>query len=107
MEARCFFPGGMRTAVPRAAWAAAKARPLKPLSASRSRERGLAAPPEQVPDLRDRQQLGVGAGQRRTGAARDPDLPGQDQVVNQHVNVDEQVFSWQHGRTVSADKGLR
>src|SRR5512135_3104408 len=37
MAARCFLLGGTRTAVPRAAWDAAKARPLKPLSASRSR----------------------------------------------------------------------
>ncbi len=29
-------------------------------------------------------------------AVRDPDRPGKDQVVDQHVDVDEQVFSWQH-----------
>ena len=33
MAARCFLPGGTSTAVPRAAWEPAKARPLKPLSA--------------------------------------------------------------------------
>jgi hypothetical protein len=27
--------------------------------------------------------------------------------MNQHVDVDEQLFSWQHERTASADKGLR
>jgi hypothetical protein len=32
---------------------------------------------------------------------------GRDQVANQHVDVDEQVFSWEHGGTASADKGLR
>jgi hypothetical protein len=43
MAARSFLPGGTRTAVPRAAWAAAKPRPLKPLSASRSRGAGPAS----------------------------------------------------------------
>jgi hypothetical protein len=40
IAARCFLPGGTRTAVPRAACAAANALPLKPLSASRSRGAG-------------------------------------------------------------------
>ncbi len=40
IAACCFLPGGTRTAVPRAACAAANALPLKPLSASRSRGAG-------------------------------------------------------------------
>jgi hypothetical protein len=33
--------------------------------------------------------------------------PSEDQVMNQRVDVDEQLFSWQHERTAAADKGLR
>jgi hypothetical protein len=79
---------------------------VAPVPRDLGQEACLAAPAEQVPDLRDRQQLGIGAGRSRPRAARDDDRPGQDQVMNQHVDVDEQIFSWQHGRTASADKGL-
>lgn len=43
MASRCFLSGGTRTAVPRAAWPAAKPRPEKPLSASRPRGGGPAS----------------------------------------------------------------
>jgi hypothetical protein len=80
---------------------------VAPVAGDLGQECGLAAPPEQVPDLRDRQQLGIRSGRGGSRAARDPDRPGQDQVVDQHVDVDEQLFSWHHGRTASAGTGLR
>jgi hypothetical protein len=43
MVARCVLVGGTSTAVPRAVWLAANARPLNPLSASRSRGGGPAS----------------------------------------------------------------
>jgi len=78
---------------------------VAPVAGDLGQEPGLAAPPDQVPDLRDRQQLGIGAGRGGPRPGRDLDRPGQDQVVNQYVDVDEQLFSWQHGRTASADQG--
>jgi hypothetical protein len=80
---------------------------MPPVPGDLGQEGGLTAPAEQVADLRDRQQLGIGAGRGRARPAWDLDRPGKDQVVDQHVDVDEQLFSWQHGRTASADKGLR
>jgi hypothetical protein len=80
---------------------------VAPVAGDLGQECGLAAPPQQVPDLRDRQQLGISAGRGGSRAARDPDRPGQDQVVDQHVDVHEQLFSRQYGGTASADKRLR
>ena len=51
IAARSFLPGGTRTAVPRAAWTAANAAPLKPLSASRSRGGGRREPDDVVARL--------------------------------------------------------
>jgi len=67
-----------------------------PVPGHLGQEPGLAAPPEQVPHQRDRQQLGVGAGRRRTRPGRDDDRAGADRVINQHIRVDEQILGWQH-----------
>ncbi len=57
----------------------------------------LAAAAQQVTDLRDGQQLGVTAGRSRSRPRRDRDNPGSHQVIDQHVDVDEQVLGRQHG----------
>jgi hypothetical protein len=44
---------------------------VPPVPGGLGQEPGLAAPAEQVPDLRDRQQLGVGAGRGGSRPARD------------------------------------
>lgn len=70
---------------------------VRPVAGHLGQESGLAAPAQQVAHHRDGEQLGVGAGRRRTRPVRDGDGPGADQVVNQHVDIDEQVHGWQHG----------
>jgi hypothetical protein len=78
-----------------------------PVAGHFGQEAGLAAAAEQVPDHHDGQQLGVAAGRGRSRTRRDRDRPSGYQVVNQHVDVDEQVFSLEAWETASADKGLR
>jgi hypothetical protein len=50
---------------------------------------------------RDGEHLGIRAGQNRPGAGRDGHRPVGDGVIDQHVQVDEQVFGWQHRRRAS------
>ena len=79
---------------------------VAPVAGHLGQEPGLAAPAQQVPHLGDGQQLGIAAG-RRPRPGRDRDRPGNHQVMDEHVDVDEQVFSLATWGTASADKGLR
>jgi hypothetical protein len=79
---------------------------VRPVPGHLGQEPGLAAPPQQVPDQRDGQQLRVGARWCRARPGRDGDGLGADRVIDQHVHVDEQILGWQHGRGPLQDKGL-
>ena len=70
---------------------------MRPVARDLGQEPGLAAAAQQVPDQRDGQQLGVAAARSGARAGRDRDDPGSHQVMDQHVDVDEQVLGGQHG----------
>ena len=70
---------------------------MAPVAADLFQEAVLAAAAKQVPDQGDREQLGVGAGRRGTGTARDQQCACLDGVIDQAVDVDEQQLSCQHG----------
>jgi hypothetical protein len=70
---------------------------VRPVARHLGQEARLAAAAQQMPDLRDGQQLGVAAARSRARSRRDRDDPGSYQVINQHVDVDEQVLGGQHG----------
>ena len=69
---------------------------VRPVPGYLGQEPGLAAPAQQVPHHGDGERPGVAAGRFRPRPGRDGDGPGSDQVVDQHVDVDEQVLGWQH-----------
>ena len=69
---------------------------VRPVARDLGQERGLAAAAQQVADLRDGQQLGVAARRSGARAGRDRDDPVSYQVVDQHVDVDEQILGGQH-----------
>ena len=71
---------------------------VRPVARHLGQERRLAAAAQQVADLRDGEQLGVAAARSGARAARDRDDPGGHQVIDQHVDVDEQVLGRQHRR---------
>ncbi|MGH3200192.1 MAG: transposase, partial [Streptosporangiaceae bacterium] len=62
----------------------------RPVAADLGQEAVLAAPPEQVPDHGDGQQLGVGAGRDGSRTTRDDQDAGLHRVVDQAVDVDKQ-----------------
>ena len=70
---------------------------VRPVAGHLGEEPGLAAAAQQHAHLGDRQDLRVGAAGRPPGPRRDDDGPGLDRIIDQHVDVDEQVFGWQHG----------
>jgi hypothetical protein len=75
---------------------------VQPVAADLVQEPALAAAAEQVPDQRDREKLGIGAGRSGTGTPRDQQGVGLDRVVNQAVDVDGQQLGCQHGGTPAA-----
>ncbi len=68
---------------------------MGPVAGHLGQEPGLAAAAQQVAYLRDGQQLGVAAGGCGAWAWHDGDGTGGNRVIDQHVDVDEQVFGWQ------------
>jgi hypothetical protein len=60
---------------------------VQPVAADLGQEPALAAAAEQVPDQRDREQLGIGAGRSGTGTLRDQQGAGLDRVINQAVDA--------------------
>jgi len=70
---------------------------VRPVPGHLGQEGGLAAPSRQVAHHDDGEQLGIAAGRRRAWPRRDRDEPGNDQVMDQHVDIDEQVLGRQHG----------
>ena len=70
---------------------------MGPVTGHRGQEPGLAAASQQVATTAMVKQLGVTAGRHRAGPRRDGDGPGRDQVIDQHIDADEQVLGRQHG----------
>jgi hypothetical protein len=69
---------------------------VRPVAGHLGQEPRLAAAAQHMAHLRDGQQLGVATGGCGAWPRRDGDGTGGNRVIDQHVDVDEQVFGWQH-----------